>query len=197
MIKQAHVSIKGFAPLLQNNPQTVDPFNKYSKRKKAITNKKTKTEDDLLLLRDIETESKLFFDNEIGVYVPDNWLIASICTTAFSVAKIGKQKMRGGVMTTEKKIKLHYEGMDKVKAIEDVVKNEKFRHSMILPQKGVRLHKDAPIFHKWLFSTIVEFDDSVVDLQSLTKIIEHAAKYGGFGDFRPTFGRAIAEVKGV
>ena len=30
-IQQARVTITGIGPLLQNNPQTVDPFNSYKK----------------------------------------------------------------------------------------------------------------------------------------------------------------------
>jgi hypothetical protein len=46
-------------------------------------------------------------------------------------------------------------------------------------------------------NTVVEFDDTVVDFGSLNRIVERSAMYGGFGDFRPTFGRATAEVKHV
>ena len=197
-IQQARIIVTGIAPLLQNNPQTVDPFNHYAKAKKAITDKRTaKTDDDLLELGNIETESKLYFDDELGVYVPSNWMTEAIICAGFSVAKIGRAKMRGGLFATEPKIKLKYRGMAKVKTITDVVMNPEFRHRMLLPQKGVRVPKDAPIFHDWSFETMVEFDDTVVDLGSLRRIVERSAKYGGFGDFRPTFGRADAEVLDV
>ena len=194
-IKQATVKITGIAPLLQNNPQTVDPFNRYSKAKKAITNKRTaKTDDDLIELGNLETESKIYFDDEIGVYVPATWLTEAINVTAFAVAKIGKAKMRGGLFATEPKVKLHYRDMGKVKTITDVVMNPAFRHRMLLKQGQVRVPKDAPIYHDWSFQTVIEFDDTVLDFGSLKRIVERAALYGGFGDFRPTFGRAKAEV---
>lgn len=197
-IQQAQLVITGIAPLLQNNPQTVDPFNTYAKAKKAITNKRTaKTDDDLIELGNIETESKIYFDDQIGVYVPATWLTEAIICTGFSVAKIGRAKMRGGLFATEPKIKLQYRGMNKVKTITDVVMNSEFRHRMLLKQGPVRVPKDAPIFHDWSFSTTVEFDDTVVDIGSLRRIVDRSAKYGGFGDFRPTFGRAIAEVSDV
>lgn len=197
-IQQAQITITGINPLLQNNPQTVDPFNRYAKAKKVITNKRTaKTEDDLIELGNIETESKVYFDKDLGVYVPATWVSEAIITTSFAVAKIGRQKMRGGLFTTEDKIKLRYDGSGSVKAIEDVVKNPHFRHRMLLKQGQVRVPKDAPIFHDWSFETVIEFDDKVIDFGTLKRIVEHAAKYGGFGDFRPTFGRAIAEVKNV
>ena len=197
-IQQARIVVAGISPLLQNNPQTVDPFNHYAKAKKAITNKRTaKTDDDLLELGNLETESKLYFDDEIGVYVPATWITEAIICTGFSVAKIGRAKMRGGLFATESKIKLKYRGMNKVKTITDVVMNPEFRHRMLLKQGQVRVPKDAPIFHDWSFETAVEFDDTVVDMGSLRRIVERSAKYGGFGDFRPTFGRANAEVLDV
>lgn len=197
-IQQAQIVVTGISPLLQNNPQTVDPFNHYAKAKKAITNKRTaKTDDDLLELGNLETESKLYFDDEIGVYIPATWITEAIICTGFSVAKIGRAKMRGGLFATEPKIKLKYRGMNKVKTITDVVMNSEFRHRMLLKQGQVRVPKDAPIFHDWSFETAVEFDDTVVDMGSLRRIVERSAKYGGFGDFRPTFGRANAEVLDV
>ena len=197
-IQQARIIVTGISPLLQNNPQTVDPFNHYAKAKKAITNKRSaKTDDDLLELGNLETESKLYFDDEIGVYVPATWITEAIICTGFSVAKIGRAKMRGGLFATESKIKLKYRGMNKVKTITDVVMNPEFRHRMLLKQGQVRVPKDAPIFHGWSFETAVEFDDTVVDMGSLRRIVERSAKYGGFGDFRPTFGRANAEVLDV
>jgi len=197
-IQQARIIVTGIAPLLQNNPQTVDPFNHFAKAKKAITNKRTaKTDDDLIELGNLETESKIYFDDEIGVYVPATWITEAIICTGFSVAKIGRAKMRGGLFATDPKIKLRYRGMNKVKTITDVVMNPEFRHRMLLKQGQVRVPKDAPIFHDWSFETMVEFDDTVVDLGSLRRIVERSAKYGGFGDFRPTFGRADAEVLDV
>ena len=197
-IQQARIVVAGISPLLQNNPQTVDPFNRFAKAKKSITNKRTaKTDDDLLELGNLETESKLYFDDEIGVYIPATWITEAIICTGFSVAKIGRAKMRGGLFATEPKIKLEYRGMNKVKTITDVVMNSEFRHRMLLKQGQVRVPKDAPIFHDWSFETAVEFDDTVVDMGSLRRIVERSAKYGGFGDFRPTFGRANAEVLDV
>jgi len=196
-IQQALVKVTGIGPLLQNNPQTVDPFNRFARAKKAITNKRTKTDEDLIELGNLETEAKIFFSEQHGVYVPTTWLTEAIATTGFAVAKIGRAKMRGGLFATEDKVSLRYRGQAKVKTIEDVVLSPEFRHRMILPQGQVRVAKDFPIFHEWSFSTVVEHDDSVVDLRTLAQIVEKAAKYGGFGDFRPTFGRALAEVTSV
>ena len=125
---------------------------------------------------------------------PTRWLTEQIVTSAFGIIKVGKDKMRSGVFSTDDKAKLSYNGMNTVKTIADVVMNPMFRHRKILPQKDIRIAKDFPIFKGWSFSTVLEFDDSVVDLTGLRSILGRSTKYVGFGDFRPTFGRADVEV---
>lgn len=197
-MRTAAIKITGVTPLLQNNPQTVDRFNRFAKRMAAINAKKTRrTDDDYLELRDIEVESKVYFDDEIGVYAPATWVSEAIACSAFKVAKISRADIRGALFTTEPKLKLAYRDSDKVKSVVDIIKNENFRICLALPQGQVRVMKAFPIFHKWSFNTDVEFDDKIIDPDSLTRIVEHTAKYGGFGDFRPTFGRAVAEVSHV
>lgn len=197
-MRTANLRIKGVSPLLQNNPQTVDRFNKFAKRMSQINAKKTRrTDDDYLELRDIEIESKVYFDSEMGVYVPATWVAEAIATSAFKVAKISRADIRGAMFTVEDKIKLTYRDSSKVKTVADVVGNEAFRQMLTLPQGQVRVVKAFPIFHDWSFETSLEFDDKIIDPDSLTRITEHTAKYGGFGDFRPKFGRAVAEVEHV
>ena len=193
-MRQASIAITGVRPLLQNNPQTVDRFNKYARRMAEINAKKTRrTDDDYMELRDIEMRSKVFMDDD-GVYVPTSWLSEAIACSAFKVAKLSRDTIRGAMFMVKDRAKLMYQDMDKVKAPEDIVKNPAFRHMMILPQGQVRVVKAFPIFHDWSFSAELEFDDKIIDPDSITRIAEHTARYGGFGDFRPTFGRANAVV---
>jgi hypothetical protein len=193
-IKTLTAKFTGISPLLQNNPQTVDPFNHYAKLKKPLTSKRSKTEEDLLMIREIEVESKVFFDDELGVYVPTRWVLAAIAKNSHALAKIAKAKVRGAVFTVSEKAKLHYDGMDVVKTKKDIVKNERFVTTLILPQQQVRLAKNFPIFHKWSFEVELEYDDTIIDTIDMKRILEYSGKYGGFGDFRPTYGRCLAEV---
>ena len=193
--KSANVSIKGTAPLLLNNPQCVDRFNPIARRMSEITAKRTRrTDEDFHELSDLEMEAKVYWDNEIGVYIPDRWLSAAMCKVSNKVCKIPKADVRAGVTIIQSIVPLTYEGQDKVKGHIDIVKNPAFRHKMLLPQGQVRIAKYGPIFHEWSFEFDIEFDDTIFDTQDITRILEHAAKRGGFGDFRPTFGRAIATV---
>jgi hypothetical protein len=197
VMKQAVVTVKGVSPLLQNNPVLVDRFNPIARRMKTINDKKTRrTDDDYLELRDLEMEAKVYFQ-EGKVVVPTSWVMASLATSAFKVAKISRDSIRGAVFMMTDTVPLTYQGMENVKGIEDIVKNPEFRHMMTLPQAQGRVVKAFPIFKKWSFTTEIEFDAKIIDPESVTKIFEHAARYVGYGDFRPTFGRATVEVDHV
>lgn len=191
-------TIKGISPLLQNNPQTVDRFNKYAKKMAQINAKKTRrTDDDYLELQDIEVRSKIYFDETVGIYIPSTWLLAAIAANSFRVAKVSKADVRGAVFATVDRIPLNYRGKELIKTPEDIVGNPDFRQKLTLKQGQVRIVKAVPTFHNWSFSTDIEYDDKIIDPDSLKAVIERASKYGGFGDFRPTFGRAVAEVTHV
>lgn len=195
-MQTARVVVKGIAPLLTNNPQTVDRFNAYARKMKNINDKKTRrTDDDYLELRNLELASKIYFDDEIGAYVPATWVSEGIAGSAFATIKVGRDKIRGSLFVIDQKIKLEYQDMGKVKAAADIIANPQFRHAIALPQGQVRVVKVFPIFHKWSFTANVEFDDSVLDRQMLVRVCQSAGKYVGFGDLRPTFGRAEVEVK--
>jgi len=194
-IKTLKAKFTGINPLLQNNAQTVDVFNKYSKLKKPLTSKRTKTEEDVLELRNIEVESKVYFDKELGIYVPSSWIMASLAKNSWARIKVKKNDVRAGIFVVEPKVKLNYDGMKAVKTIKDIAKNEKFNTTLILPQGQVRLAKSFPIFHKWSFEFTIEYDDSIFNSRDLEDLLNYCAKYNGFGDFRPTYGRALCEVK--
>lgn len=195
-IRHASVKIIGIAPLLQNNPRSVDRFDVYAKGMAAINAKKTRrTDEDFLELRNIEMRSKIYWSETMGgIFIPTTWLLSAIAATSFKVAKVSKADIRGCVFMDMDKVPLQYRGMDKVREPEDIVRNEVFRHTMTLKQCQARVVKAAPIFHEWSFGVDMEFDDKIMDRDSLERVIHHTAKYGGFGDFRPTFGRAKAEV---
>ena len=83
----------------------------------------------------------------------------------------------------------------KLKTLIDLVAESGIAELEITEGEGkVRIVKSVPIFHEWRFTCGLEFDDSVIDTDSMKNIITHVARYGGFGDFRPTFGRATVEI---
>lgn len=194
-IRYLKAKFTGINPLLQNNPQTVDRFNTYSKAMAKINAKKTRrTDDDYLELRNLEMRAKVYWDDAMGIYVPATWVTAAIAGSAFRTVKVSKADVRSAVFANEQKLELSYRDKAKVKAPDDIVKNPAFRLDMTLKQGQVRVVKAVPIFHDWSFQAGIEYDDSVIDADSMNTVITRVAHYGGFGDFRPTFGRAQVEI---
>jgi hypothetical protein len=117
VMKQAVVTVKGVSPLLQNNPVLVDRFNPLARRMKTINDKKTRrTDDDYLELRDLEMEAKVYF-HDGKVVIPTSWVMASLATSAFKVAKISRDSIRGAVFMMTDTVPLIYQGMENVKGI--------------------------------------------------------------------------------
>lgn len=191
MIETINFEVKGLpgGQLLMNNPQCVDPLNAYSKSAKEITSRKKKSDADHLRLREIETEAKCFWDDSLGIYVPSRWITASIANSAFAVAKIAKAKIRSSVFPTEERIKLHYEGEREIAAVSQVYANGHYV-TQNLKQGQVSITKCHPAFRGWSFKTQLEIDTEILNFSDIKRIAEYASRYVGWGDFRPTFGRA-------
>jgi len=194
-IQTMKVRFNGIAPLLMNNPQTVDPFNRYSVMKKPIVAKRTKkTDEDILELRKIDIESKLYLNEDMGVYIPASWMDAFLASGT-KIRSFTLKDVRGGIFPTTDKFKLSFDGDDVVRDKSDISGNDRFVYTRLVKQGMVKLAKPFPIFHQWSFSCELEYEDSIINGDELKDHIEYNAKYGGFGDFRPSFGRALAEVE--
>lgn len=185
--------LHGVDSLLVNNPQTSDPLNKYAKEMKVISGKRKKTDEDIIAMREIELRAKIYWDDELKIYIPATWITAAIAGMSWSKAKIKKADIRSAVFPTTPKIKLNYENQSSVEQPIDIVKNEKFHNVMSLKQGQVRVVKAAPIFNNWSAEVEVDYDNSILNEQELKDLITHASSYGGYGDFRPTYGRATVE----
>lgn len=183
-------TVTGITPMLLNNPRCVDPFDKYAIARKEITGKRKKTDDDLRALRLLDIESKIYWDDEHGIYIPATWISASIAGVSWSLCKIKKADIRACVFPTQSRIKLNYRGEKNVKTPDDITRNPDYSHTMLLKQNAVRIAKAAPIFHDWSFTTSVEFDRSKINPSELKSMIDQASCYAGYGDFRPSYGRA-------
>lgn len=194
MIEEIKLSYTGITSLLMNNPQMVDPLNEYTKRLAVVNKKRNKTEEDHLHRYDLEIAAKIYWKDDLGVCIPTSWVIASICKSAFKVGKISKADIRSIFFPHDEFVKLKYKGERSVKCREDIIKSDSNRWLFPTKQGQVKVMKAFPIFEGWSFEVDAEFDNELADKDTIKRIAEHGAKYTGFGDFRPTFGRAAVEV---
>lgn len=192
MIREITLRYIGLNPILQNNPQCVDPLNPLSKELQKIHKKRNKTEEDILHRYDLEIASKIYWNGQI--VVPTTWVTASVCKVSHKIAKIPKAEIRSAFIPCDDFVKLKYKGVDKVKTKEDIIKSQDHRHLSPIKQGQVKVMKAVPMFRDWSFEVSAEYDDTIIDEDTLVRVAEYGAKTVGFGDFRPTFGRCKMEV---
>jgi len=197
-IETITVKFKGFSPLLQNNPRGINPLDPYTKADAAanLKYKKSKTDENFNAQVISGIALRTFWDDDLGVYIPTKWAHSSLAGKAYSLLGRGYSKgaIRGAVFTVTDKVKLHFDGEDKVKTLTDVTRNDKF-HTMIYHTIGAnKVAKSMPIFHDWWFEVEFEYDTTIIDADNIMEVLSYTSKYGGFGDFRPSYGRALCEV---
>lgn len=200
-IQTMRVRFAGISPLLHNNAQGANPRAKKTIAFKDATtkNKSKPTDDNFQALAEAEVNMRLYWDEKIGVYVPSRWVHESIARKACEVLgkKVGsKEKVRSAIFMVDDKLQLDYDGKNKVKKESDIYMNDAFVRVIIVKGSatGSRKPQHYPCFHEWSFVASIEFDTEFFTEQSIMDILNYTSKYTGFGDFRPTYGRAIAEV---
>lgn len=192
-MKELNCKVIGRGLLVMNNPQVADPLNAGAKELKVINAKRKKTDDDLILLSQLSVKWGVYWDNNIGIYVPSRWIFGLLTGTSYKLAKVSKKDIRTSIFIDDDKFKLKYAGSKTVKGLADIVNNEMYHHRQVLKQGQVMVAKTRPIFKEWSFAFSLIFDDSMIDESTVKQILAYGFKYGGIGDFRPTFGKADIE----
>jgi hypothetical protein len=194
-MKNLKCKVVGTNEIRLNNPQSADSLNRYAKAMKEINSihHSKKTDADREQLENISIESKLYFNEELGVWIPTTWIMAAIGGVSFKELGIGKKVIREGVYMSNTKAKLYYSGMDKVKKISDVVLNHDFKAVEFHKVGAAKIPKGTPKFNNWSFEIDLDFDEETITEQQMIRAVKIMVERKGFGDFRPTYGRGTVE----
>lgn len=175
--------------LLMHSERGVNVLDPLVKQKKAITGKRKKTDEDLAAIARLEWEISLYFDDDLGPYIPGQNIEACIVEGA-KLEKRGKDIARG-LNIVEDRIKLDYKGP---RELEKLWADPRFNDIRSVGQQQVRIMRCRPIFHEWSCKFTIAYDKEIFDPADLIRIIQKAGKYCGLGDFRRRFGRFDVEV---
>ena len=176
--------LTGTAPLLMQSERTVNPFDPLTKAIKAICGKRKKTDEDKIEMARLEFEAALYFDAELGPYVPGVNLDAMIHQAA-KLSKMGMAVKRG-VIVVEEKHRLDYEGPRKIDKLWADARFVDMRSAVV---QRARIMRCRPIFRAWRVAFKVAFDTKILDGAELRRIVADAGCYVGLGTYRPRFGR--------
>ena len=192
-------AIKGTAPLIVQSDRLVNPLDEIKKALGKVTSKRKKTDEDELEIYRLQFYGSLYYDAEIGPYVPAEWLTASL--------RDGGRRNREGknvvhaVLVTTPFIPIEYHGPRK---IDELWANPDYRFLKAVKQQQARVMRCRPWFRKWELHAEGELQTDLMDFAILKAIADEAGLYAGLGGWRPsapkspgTYGRYQIEVSRV
>lgn len=194
--EQTHIELgirlKGEAPLMMHAPTLLDPLHPISREMADKTSKKgsTRTVADLERMSRLEWEAGLYFDPEVGPFIPSVNVKKSLQMAA-GRWKLGAAVSRGISFATTK-LAVEYEGpRDK-----DALYEAGFKDVRPIKNGGFnagRVMRTRPCFEHWTLEGRIYLDPHEIGIEDFAKVAERAQRYG-VGDYRPEFGLFTAEL---
>lgn len=188
-MKKFSITITGTSPLLMHSARLSNPLDPVAKAMKRVSAKRTKTDDDHLELARLEHAGGLYFDEEIGPYVPGDNIWRCIQDAA-KKRKLGQQIKSGLIVATDIN-PLAYKGP---RTIDGLWEDENFRHQASVKVQTSRIIRTRPIFREWATEAECIYDPAQLDPAEIEEISEIAGTIIGLGDWRPRFGRFEATI---
>jgi len=194
---QIRITVQGGTPLLMHNVRLANPIDKFTQAvSEAASNyKATKTEADFAELARREWLGGLYWEPEIGPYVPASWIKGSLIRGGVAYGRKGTT-VKAALHLDEDMVPLASKFPEN---LADAWKDDQFRDV-----RGVKVGKNVvmrtrPRFDVWAVETTAYLDENLLDLKVLRSIAEKAGFGVGMGDFRPekggTFGRFTAIIE--
>lgn len=189
-MKKIKCEFHGISPIILHSCQCVNPLHPISlEMKKINAKKKNKTEEDLAMLSDLEWEAGLYWNDEIGVYIPAENIEATIREGAKARRK-GKDIVKG-FMCDDMQIPLEIgENLTKDQMKADF----RFRDVRAMKVQQSRVMRTRPRFNMWNISFTATYDENILDFSDLVDAIEYAGQYVGLCDSRPKYGKFVAKI---
>jgi hypothetical protein len=184
----------GTRPLLLHNVQLASPMNPYAKKLKALNSKRVKTDEDRLEVARVEFEGSLYYEADLGPYLPAQNVLRSLIGGA-RLSKAGK-KIERGVAMIDFALPLIYDGP---RDVEGLWGNGESQFVDIRPVSVQRNKVDRcrPIFREWVVEADVLIDPKAIDPSEFRDVAANAGALEGLGDFRTMFGRYAVEIEEI
>lgn len=191
-MKTLKMTWKGVTPLLMNDCKGVNVLLPLVREKKKYTGKRTKTEEDLATISDLEWEIALYWNDEVGVHVPVECIAASIINGAKSIKK-GKDVER---YTDVQGMHIPLDYGAKL-SLDELRKDYKFRDVRAVAVKRARVIRTRARFTKWSLTFDLTYDEQKIDIDTIVQAVDYAGKYVGLCDYRPKYGKFEALIEEV
>ena len=187
-MKKLHITLNGTSPLIEHSPKCVNPLHPLAKEMKKYTSKRKKTEEDLIKVSDLEWESGVYWDDNLGLVIPNECLAATI----LEGAKLNKN---GSAIQKYAQIVTALAPLD----IGEPQNYEKLKTDVrsVCVQRA-RVIRTRPRFNTWRCEFDLLFDETKIDPDIIALAIENAGNYVGLCEMRKMgYGRFAAAIEEV
>ena len=182
--------ITGTSPLLMQAETLANPLHELTKAHKAVSGKRKKSEDDYVWLMESEWSASMYYDDDIGPYIPALNLEGCIAE-AGKIIRLGKT-IKQAVQVVTDRAKLEYDGPRKKEKLWSA--GRKFADVRGVNVGGKKIMRCRPVFLSWAAQFEVAYMEDVLDKTDLVRIVEESGRRIGIGTYRPRFGRFNVEV---
>ena len=191
-MKNLKVTWKGTTPLIMHSCKCVNPLHPIARELKKYTSKRTKAEEDLLKISDLEWEAGAYWKDGLGLYMPAENVEATIKNGA-KANKKGKD-IEKYVSVTDIYIPFFYgENLTK----EELIANYDYRDTRIMTVQRAKVTRTRPRFDQWHIIFNLMYDDTKIDIDTIVNAMEYAGSYVGLCDSRPKYGKFTTIIEEV
>jgi hypothetical protein len=176
-----------------HNVQLASPLNPYAKRLKALNAKRSKTDEDRLEIARTEFEGGLYWEEQVGPFVPAAMLRRSLVGGA-RLIRAGKSIERG-VVVTDYLLPLIYDGPRDVEGLWGGGPGSPFVDIRPVTIARQKVDRCRPVFRTWVIEAELVADPQVIDFEKVCEVARLAGEMEGMGDFREMYGRYTTQVQ--
>lgn len=205
-LKMETVRLQGMGqPMLMHSDTLANPLAPETIAHKILTSKRKKTDEDYWQIAYSEWKNSMYWDDEIGVYLPVFNVRKSLIEGA-RLRKLGKQIERG-VYFDEEKITLkrfdrkkffeenEFSVKNYPKTQDDMWRNHtEYADARTVVVNRSKLYRYRPCFRNWTLDVKFLYDIEVITLEDIIISFEAAGQRIGIGDFRPLYGKYLARL---
>jgi len=186
-VDSIRIRLEGISPLIMHNGRLSNPLDPLAKEMKAITSKRKKTDDDFVHLSYLEFAGGMYFDEDLGPYVPGQNIDAAIWEAA-KIQKMG-QAVKRGLQVIENKIKLDYDGPRTLKEMWGAG-SSRFVDIRAVRVNQNRCQRCRPFFHPpWSLEFEILYNPEVItSAAEIMGFLEVLGGVTGLMDGRPRYG---------
>lgn len=197
MYEKLNFTIEGVTPTIMHNGQGASFLNPITKEIKKVSSKRNKTEEDHILMAQLEWLSSLYttegFEFDVNNYIvirgggipcwPGINIEAAIVEAGKS-KKLGKELKRS--MMCDGDWPILYDGPT---TINELFNDRRFWDQRLVVVQRNRILRTRPIFKQWKLNFEIMYMPSRIDKDVLIDIVRESGISVGLSDYRPKYGR--------